>query len=68
MRKREILAVLGELLDHLQIAARLLVLLAVFFGGIWILEMAAERWPVPVVGIGLAVLLRICWSEWRSRR
>lgn len=60
MHKRKIMA---ELLNHLLIAAGLLLVLAVFFGGVWLAEMATERWPVPMACIGLGLLLWFCWSE-----
>ena len=60
MRKREIVA---ELLNHLMITAGLLLVLAVFFGGVWLAEMATERWPVPMACVGLGMWLWCCSSE-----
>ena len=45
------------------VLAGLLLVLAVFFGGVWLAEMATERWPVPMACVGLGMLLWFCWSE-----
>ena len=65
MRKKEILA---EMLYHLRIAAGLLILLAVFFAAVWLCELAVNRWPVPMVVIGFAGLVTVCWGKWRADR